>query len=233
MWEVPGLIGLGEINGPGGTEFLAGLAFAPLLEEEAVGGINGEFQGHRLRIEDVRGFARYQPLVEFVRRLFGALLGAQAAGDALGHIDITGRLVHGDGKIAWLPLDPLHLGRGQDFYMQMPPALHQLGGENAHGTVVRRKGLVQLGHDPTDGGFGFHHIDVKPGVRQVQGRLHSGNARAHHHDCAHRIGSVLLRFHRFTCKWFLLREYEEATASPRAKRRVNKSSGAQIKPAAG
>ena len=67
----------------------------------------------------------------------------------------------------------------------MPAALHQLGGDNAHGTVVGREGLVQLRHDPADGRFVFHQMDVKAGVGQVQGRLDSGDAAAHYHHGAH------------------------------------------------
>jgi hypothetical protein len=51
----------------------------------------------------------------------------------------------------------------------MPAALNQLGRQNAHGTVIGGKGLVQLRHDsPNARGF-FNQIDKKSRLRQIKG----------------------------------------------------------------
>jgi len=74
--------------------------------------------------------------------------------------------------------------------IQMPAALHQLGGDNAHGTVVGGEGLVQLGHNPADGRLGFHQMHIKTRVGHIQGRLDAGDAAAHHHHRAHVAGGL-------------------------------------------
>ena len=46
-----------EVHGAGGTEFFAGLAFAALFEVNAGVRVDGIFQGYRLGIKHVGGFA--------------------------------------------------------------------------------------------------------------------------------------------------------------------------------
>ncbi len=87
-------------------------------------------------------------------------------------------------EIARPAADPFNFGQGDDLDIQMSPDLDQLGRHDAHGTVVGGKGLVQLGHGPADGRGSLQQIDLKAGLGQIQGRLHTPNARPDHHDGA-------------------------------------------------
>jgi hypothetical protein len=49
----------------------------------------------------------------------------------------------------------LNLGVGDNLNIKMPADLDQFRRENSHGAVVGGKGLVQLRHDPADGGALF------------------------------------------------------------------------------
>jgi hypothetical protein len=79
-------------------------------------------------------------------------LGAEATGDALLRVHVTGVLDHLDLEISFLPGDALHLGEGQELDVKMPADLDQFGRKDSHGTVIGGEGLVQLGHDAADGG---------------------------------------------------------------------------------
>jgi len=61
------------------------------------------------------------------------------------------------------------IGKGQKFDVQMPADLDQFGGDNSHGAVIGGKGLVKLGHDPTDGRRVFQEVDVISGISQIKG----------------------------------------------------------------
>ena len=147
--------------------------------------LDGEGGGDRLGIEAIGRLPLGQILVKGVRHGHRADVGALPAAGALGLIDIAGLLLEGDPEVPRLSRNLRHIGEGMDLDVQMPAAFHQLGGNNAHGTVVGGEGLVQLGHDPADGRLGFHQMDIKAGVGQVQGRLHPGDAAAHHHHGAY------------------------------------------------
>ena len=54
-------------------------------------------------------------------------------------------------EVAFLALNTLNLAEGQEFNIDMPADLDQFGRDNSHCTVIGGKGLVQLGHDPTNG----------------------------------------------------------------------------------
>jgi hypothetical protein len=84
-------------------------------------------------------------------------------------------------KISLFPGNAFHLGEGQEFNVEMPADLDQFGRENSHGTVIGGEGLVQLGHDPTDGGGSFHKVDIITGISQIQCGLHPGNTSTNHH----------------------------------------------------
>ncbi len=63
----------------------------------------------------------------------------------------------------------------------MPADLDQFGRDNSHGTVIGRKGLVQLGHDAAYGRRPFDKVDIKAGLGQIQGGLHAGDSTTNHH----------------------------------------------------
>jgi len=91
----------------------------------------------------------------------------------------------------------------------MLPTFHQFGGYDAHGTIVGGKGLVQLGHNSTNGRGFFHQVDKKTGICQVQSRLDSGNSTACYHNRAYHTvsGTGLFSAHlQHSCKIFFLAE---------------------------
>jgi len=60
----------------------------------------------------------------------------------------------------------------------MPADLDQYRRDNSHGAVIGRKGLVQLGHNPSNRWGFLKKIDIKSGIGQIQSGLHSGNSTA-------------------------------------------------------
>ena len=54
-------------------------------------------------------------------------------------------------KVAFFALDILNLTEGQELNIDMPADLDQFRRDNSHCTVIGGEGLVQLGHDPTNG----------------------------------------------------------------------------------
>jgi hypothetical protein len=53
-------------------------------------------------------------------------------------------------KIPLLPRDAFYLCQGEQLDIDMPADLDQFRGEDSHGAIIRRKGLIQLGHNPSD-----------------------------------------------------------------------------------
>jgi hypothetical protein len=85
-----------------------------------------------------------------------------------------------DFKIALFAFNALDISKGYQLYVNVPADLDQFRRDNSHGAVVGGKGLVQLGHDPANGGRSLNEIYVKAGVSQIQGALHPGNPSADH-----------------------------------------------------
>jgi hypothetical protein len=94
-------------------------------------------------------------------------------------------VLHLDLKPPLLPLDICDLCKGQQLDVEMPADLDQFGGDNSHGAVIGREGLVELGHDPSDGGGTLHEVNVISGVCEIEGRLHASDAAPDHHDRTH------------------------------------------------
>ena len=189
-------IHLRKIHRPGGTEFFTGLALAAFFEIDAGLFIDGILGGHRLGITQVSRLTLGQAHVVFVGHFLRAFLGAETAGDALLHVDIARHLAHLDREIPRLAADPDDLRRSHDLDVNVPADLDQLGRDNSHGAVIGGKGLVQLRHDPTNGGFGLHHVNEVSGIGQIQSGLHPGDTAADHHHCANRLISLLFRAHK-------------------------------------
>ena len=93
-----------------------------------------------------------QAFVVIVRKPHGADLGAFPAAGALGGVDVTGFLKNFCREVPGSALQRQNLTLGDDLDVQMPADLDQFGRDNSHGAVVGGEGLVQLGHQPTDGG---------------------------------------------------------------------------------
>jgi hypothetical protein len=97
-----------------------------------------------------------------------------------------------DLKVTLFPCNALDIGKGDQLYVNVPADLDQFGRDNSHGAVICGEGLVQLGHNPANGGGSFNQIYVKAGVGQIQGALHPGNASADHQ---HRSNDGFIHHH--------------------------------------
>jgi hypothetical protein len=64
----------------------------------------------------------------------------------------------------------------------MSTDIHQLGRKNSESAVVCGKGLVQLGHFPTDAGQPLDKMNLETHFGQVQRGLHACNASANDKD---------------------------------------------------
>jgi hypothetical protein len=187
-------VGLGKIYGLGGAEFLAGPAFA-FKKIDAVFLIYGIFQRHRLGIEDISRLAGIEPLVKLVGHFLGAFFSADTAGNAAALVDVPGFLEHLDLIVAGVAGDAGDLGRGQNFNIEVAAHLHQFRRQGAHGTVVGRKGLIQLRHDAADSGFFLHQVDKKSGFGQIQRRLDAGDTPSHHQNRTSLLVAILGLLH--------------------------------------
>ena len=98
---------------------------------QAAGGFilffNGIGAGNGLGILFVGGPAGGQTPVELVGKFDGADFGAIAAAGAFGKIDETGVLLYGCGKTSLLALEINQFRVGDQFDVQMPADLDQLG----------------------------------------------------------------------------------------------------------
>ena len=54
-------------------------------------------------------------------------------------------------EISFIAFNLLYISTGDQIYIKMPADLDQFGRENSHGTVIGGEGLVQLGHNSTNG----------------------------------------------------------------------------------
>ncbi len=157
----------------GGTGRLAG--GGPQLVDRETGG-NG------LGKVAIHGLAGVEPFVEVGGDGDGADVGAVPASGAFGQIDVPGGLGHPDPEAARLPLDGLDRPPGHDLHIGMTPDFDQFRGEDAGRTVVRGKGLVQLGHDAADADPLLHEEDLHPGIGKIERGLDARNTRPYNHD---------------------------------------------------
>jgi hypothetical protein len=99
-------------------------------------------------------------------------------------------------EVPRLPGQADDFGECEKFDVQVPADLDQFGRDNSHGTVVGGKGLVQLCHHPAYGRAFFQKVDIVPGIGQVQGGLHPGDAAPHDqngsiHPVRHKLSPLL------------------------------------------
>ena len=76
------------------------------------------------------------------------------------HFDAAGAFADLDLEIAGVSLNRFQICVSDQFDVQMPADLDQYRGDNSHGAVIGREGLVQLGHDPANGWGLFKKIHV-------------------------------------------------------------------------
>ena len=169
------------VDGVGRTDALAHPALA-LGEPAAVLHLDGGPLGHRLREGDVDGLGRLQPLVELVGGLGRALLHAELAADALGPVDHGRLLADVDGEVAHVARHLVDLAVGHQLDVLVLGAVDHARREDAGRAVDGGEGLVELGHDPADGGLPLDDGHLEPGVGQVEGRLDAGHPAADDQD---------------------------------------------------
>ena len=168
-----------EVDRGGRAELLAGFALA--AEEVDAGlAVDRVLQRHGLTVLDVGRRAVVQTEVELVTDLAGAFLGAEAAGNALVHVDVAGFFLDGDGEVADVTGDVDDFRESEQLHIQVPADLDQFGGDDSHRAVVGREGLVQLGHHPADPRAFLHQVHEVTRVGEVKGRLHAGDPPANH-----------------------------------------------------
>jgi hypothetical protein len=85
------------------------------------------------------------------------------------------------GKISFLSGDTGDLGKGKKLYIDVPADLDQFRRNNSHGTVIGGKRLIQLRHHPTDGACLLYQINIETGIREIKGRLHTGDSTTYNH----------------------------------------------------
>ena len=87
---------------------------------------------------------------------------ARGTGNAQLCVHVPGRLNDGDFEITDLPSETVDVGQCQQFDVGVPADLDQFRRDNSHGALIGGEGLVQLGHDPTNGRRCLDQVDIKP-----------------------------------------------------------------------
>ena len=138
----------------------------------------------RLGITPVDGLAPAQPLVVLTRHVDRALLGTVPAAVAQQLVDEARLLLEAQGEGPGLPVEGRQMGRGQELDVRVPAGVDQLRAHDAHGAVVGREGLVELGHGAADARLGVDQVDLEAHLGQIQRGLHARDAGAEHGHCA-------------------------------------------------
>jgi hypothetical protein len=106
----------------------------------------------------VSGLSGTNTLVELTVHGHRTNLGTITTTGAFVQVDVTRLLSDSSLEPSHITGYVLHLGEGKQFDIQMPADLDQFRRDNSHGAIIGGKGLVQLGHNPTDGRASFHQI---------------------------------------------------------------------------
>ena len=173
---------LGEVDGIVLTDPFADPAFL-LFEVEAAFVDVGD-ERDRLGEVNVDRLVRRYLLVELVGVLDRAVFDARRTPRTLLLDDVAGLSRECYGEVARLALYTVDFGIGEDLDVRMPADLDQLGCEYSHGAVVRREGLVELGHMAPDARRFLDEVDLEAGVRTIERGLDAADASAHHHHVA-------------------------------------------------
>ena len=150
--------------------------------------------GNGLRVKLEGGALLNHPLVKTARDDDGTDLRALAAAGAFGNVNVARFVSQRGGEIARLAFHLDDLRIGADFDVEVAAHVHELGAEVAHGAVIRGKGLVELGHVPADGRFGFDQVNLKAGFGEIERGLHPRDAAPHDHDGPGGFRLTWLRF---------------------------------------
>ncbi len=121
------MLGVVEVNGLRGADLFAG-ATHPTLQAQTVVGVDDVLEWYGLVEHEVRGRPHVQAEIEVIGHDLGTDLRALVAGHALLHIDIFRSLPDRDGQVADLAGDVHNLRAGEQFNVQAPTTLDELGG---------------------------------------------------------------------------------------------------------
>jgi hypothetical protein len=77
-------------------------------------------------------------------------------------INVSGLFAETDLQVSLFPLDGFYSGARMDLNIDVPADLDQFRGYDSHGTIIRGKCLVQLGHYPANRRALFYKMYIVP-----------------------------------------------------------------------
>jgi hypothetical protein len=140
-----------KVDRIGWAKFLARPAPPRFEKIDAVPGINHILLRDGLGVRKIGSLSLAQAGIVKISNTFGALFRTGTTGNALVYVNVTGGLNDRRLKVTRLPGQTLHFSQGQELDVGMPADLDQFRRDDSHGALVGGEGLVELGHDPTNG----------------------------------------------------------------------------------
>jgi hypothetical protein len=166
--------------------------------------VYGICTGYGLCVRLVNRFSFNETLVVKTFKAHRTHLGTVPAGGTFIHIDISRALVQRYLKISILAGYLVNFRYGVKLYINVPADLDQFRRDYSHGTIIGRKGFVQLGHDAADGRGFFNEMNIKSRISQIQSRLHPGNSTTHNQNRSDVIfGHGLILLKKYSIIWQL------------------------------
>jgi hypothetical protein len=136
-----------------------------------------------LRKETVYGSAVTHVLIELIRQAHGTGRGTVSAPFTPVRHYVAGLLTDLDLEMAFPPPHFFYFAVRKNFYVWVLGRLQHLRGEDARGTVIGRKCLVELGHTAAYSGLTLDEVHFETRFGQVQGRLNPAYSATDHHHC--------------------------------------------------
>jgi hypothetical protein len=155
--------------------------WAGITTGSATGLIDGIGCWDGLSVQAVGRFAILQTGFIEVGQGNRAHLGAVAAADAFIDIYVAWPMADMHREVPGPAINAEHIGIGVDLDIEMAAGVDQFGAYIAHGAIISRECLIQLGHVSADGCLLLDQMDLKTLIGQIQSRLDAGNATANHH----------------------------------------------------
>ena len=111
-------------------------------------------------------------------------------------IDIPRVFFYGDAEMTNFAIDLLNLGACVDGDVGVTGHVHHLGGEDAHGAVIRGKRLVQLCHVAADGRLALDEVDMDAMGSDIERSLDACYSRPDNNHVTHGVRTPLQAGHR-------------------------------------
>ena len=165
------------VDGVGLAELLADTALAARVVQ-AVGRVDDRHGRDGLRERDADAPRLREALIVRVGQAHGTLGRADAAAGALRLVHVARVPADAGGELGRLAVQGQELRVRQQVDVRVLADLDELWRKNAHGTIIGREGLVELGHAAADAGPALHEEDLGPGLRQVERGLDARDASA-------------------------------------------------------